>query len=107
MKSDENASDNRVALAVNLSRDELVAGEADRPEPIPSAPLLARVLERGNLQRALKQVCQNQGAPGIDGMSVDELPEHLKPHWLDIRCDIVVGRYRPQPVAARWLSYHR
>ena len=34
MKSDENASDNRVALAVNLSRDELVAGEADRPEPV-------------------------------------------------------------------------
>lgn len=69
MKSDGNASDNRVELAVNLSRDELVAGEADRPEPIPSAPLLARVLERGNLQRALKQVCQNQGAPGIDGMT--------------------------------------
>ena len=60
--------------------------------------LLERVLERDNLRRALKQVRRNQGAPGIDGMSVDELPEHLKHHWLDIRCDIVVGRYRPQPV---------
>lgn len=37
--------------------------------------LLARVLERENLQRALKQVRQNQGAPGIGGMTVDELPE--------------------------------
>jgi group II intron reverse transcriptase/maturase len=98
MKSDENASDNRVELAVNLSRDELVAGEADRPEPIPSAPLLARVLERGNLQRALKQVCQNQGAPGIDGMTVDELPDHLRHHWPEIRAQLETGRYWPLPV---------
>lgn len=98
MKSDGNASDNRVELAVNLSRDELVAGEADRPEPIPSDPLLARVLERGNLQRALKQVCQNQGAPGIDGMTVDELPDHLRHHWPEIRAQLETGRYWPLPV---------
>jgi RNA-directed DNA polymerase len=60
--------------------------------------LLERVLERDNLQRALKQVRRNQGAPGIDGMSVDELPEYLKPHWLTIKADILAGRYRPQPV---------
>jgi group II intron reverse transcriptase/maturase len=98
MKSDGNASDNRVALAVSLSRDELVAGEADRPEPIPSEPLLAGVLERGNLQRALKQVCQNQGAPGIDGMTVDELPDHLRHHWPEIRVQLETGRYWPLPV---------
>jgi RNA-directed DNA polymerase len=60
--------------------------------------LLERVLERDNLQRALKQVRRNKGAPGIDGMSVDELPEHLKHHWLDIKGDILAGRYRPQPM---------
>lgn len=60
--------------------------------------LLVRVLERENLQRALKQVRRNKGAPGIDGMSVDELPEYLKHHWPTIRCDILAGRYRPQPV---------
>jgi hypothetical protein len=38
--------------------------------------LLARVLERANLQRALKRVRQNKGAPGIDGMSVDEMTEY-------------------------------
>jgi RNA-directed DNA polymerase len=57
--------------------------------------LLGRALERENLQRALKQVRRNQGAPGIDGMSVDE---YLKHHWLDIKADILAGRYRPQPV---------
>ena len=60
--------------------------------------LLERVLARENLQRALKRVRQNKGAPGIDGMSVDALPEHLKQHWPQIKADILAGRYRPQPV---------
>ena len=41
---------------------------------------------------------QNKGAPGIDGMTVDELPEYLKHHWLEIRAQLESGRYRPQPV---------
>jgi hypothetical protein len=57
-----------------------------------------RVLERSNLQRALKQVRSNRGAPGIDGMSVDALPSYLKEHWLKIRAQLVAGRYRPRPV---------
>ena len=60
--------------------------------------LLARVLERDNLQRALKQVRRNKGAPGIDGISVDALPGYLKDHWLELRASIQCGRYRPQPV---------
>jgi group II intron reverse transcriptase/maturase len=60
--------------------------------------LLGRVLERDNLRRALKQVRRNKGAPGIDGMSVDELPKHLLHHWEAIKADILAGRYRPQPV---------
>ena len=63
-----------------------------------SGALLARVLERENLQRALKRVRQNKGAPGIDGMSVDELPEHLKHHWPQIKAELLAGRDRPQPV---------
>lgn len=79
-------------------RDEPVAGEPQHPESIPNSALLEAVLERANLQRALKQVRQNQGAPGIDGMTVDELPEYLRHHWEEIRAQLVAGRYRPQPV---------
>ena len=50
--------------------------------------LLVQVLERANLQRALKQVRQNKGAPGIDGMSVDELPDYLRHHWPEIRAQL-------------------
>jgi group II intron reverse transcriptase/maturase len=68
------------------------------PESIPTSALLERVLERANLQRALKQVRSNQGAPGIDGMTVDELPDYLRHHWVGIRAQLVAGTYRPQPV---------
>jgi len=47
--------------------DELVAGSDGQPESIPPRALLVQVLDRANLQRALKQVRRNQGAPGIDG----------------------------------------
>ena len=36
------------------------------------------VVERQNLQAALKRVRKNKGSPGIDGMTVDELPDHLR-----------------------------
>ena len=80
------------------SRDEPAAGERDAPESIPNYTLLERVVTRENLQRALKQVRRNRGAPGIDGMSVDELPQYLRHHWREIRAKLEAGTYRPQPV---------
>jgi RNA-directed DNA polymerase len=69
-----------------------------QPESIHTQALLAQVLDRANLQRALKQVRQNKGAPGIDGMTVDELPQYLRDHWLEIRAQLEAGRYQPRPV---------
>lgn len=97
-KSNGNASDPQRKLAAAQPLDEPVAGSDGQPESIPPCALLAQVLERANLQRALKQVRRNQGAPGIDGMTVEELPEYLKHHWLDIRAQLEAGHYRPQPV---------
>ena len=59
---------------------------------------MAQVLDRQNLHKALAQVRRNKGAPGIDGMSVEQLGEHLKAHWPAIRAQLVKGSYRPQPV---------
>jgi group II intron reverse transcriptase/maturase len=96
-KSNENAPDLQPRLAAAPPPGEPVAGSDGHPESIPPCALLAQVLERANLQRALKQVRQNKGAPGIDGMTVEELPEYLKHHWLDIRAQLETGHYRPQP----------
>jgi group II intron reverse transcriptase/maturase len=54
--------------------------------------------ERRNLRLALERVRKNGGSPGIDGMTVEELPDHLRAHWPAIREDLLAGRYQPQPV---------
>jgi len=67
-------------------------------EDTPVTSLMARVLERDNLRRALKQVIHNKGAPGVDGMTVEQLPGHLKHHWPTLKDQLQHGTYYPQPV---------
>ena len=51
--------------------------------------------------RALKQVQQNAGAPGVDGMTVHDLGRHVRRHWPEIRDQLLSGTYSPQPVLRR------
>ncbi len=75
------------------------ATAASRPEtPAALGPLMEAVVERDNLGKALTQVRRNQGAPGLDGMTVDELASYLRDHWPAIRTQLLDGTYRPQPV---------
>ena len=66
--------------------------------PAQSERLLEEVCDRANLLKALKQVKANQGSPGVDGMTVEQLPGHLKEHWPTLRVQLLAGTYRPQPV---------
>jgi RNA-directed DNA polymerase len=97
-KRDGIASDHLPLQAAATPQDELVAVLSGNPESIPSQALLAQVLDRANLRRALKQVRQNKGAPGLDGMTVEALPDYLRHHWPEIREQLEAGRYRPKPV---------
>jgi len=60
--------------------------------------LLEKILDRDNMNRALKRVKANKGKPGIDGMTVDELLPFLKENWDQIKQALMDGTYRPQPV---------
>lgn len=60
--------------------------------------LMEAVVERANAIAALKRVRQNQGSPGIDGMTVDDLPIYLARAWEAIRTQLLAGTYQPQPV---------
>lgn len=60
--------------------------------------LLEQVIERTNLRAALKRVRQNKGSPGIDGMRVEELSDHLREHWEEIRRHLLAGTYQPSAV---------
>jgi RNA-directed DNA polymerase len=60
--------------------------------------LMKEVLDKGNLEEALKQVMQNKGAAGINGMTVEELPAYLKENWKRIRKELMEGKYAPLAV---------
>jgi RNA-directed DNA polymerase len=66
--------------------------------PADTEGLMEEVCERGNCQQALKRVKGNKGSPGVDGMTVGELADHLKQHWPAIREQLLSGTYQPQPV---------
>jgi len=57
--------------------------------------VMEEVRGRGNCKQALARVKANKGSTGVDGMTVEQLPEHLKQHWAAIREH---KTYRPQPV---------
>jgi group II intron reverse transcriptase/maturase len=59
---------------------------------------MEEVLRRENLRAALKRVQANKGAPGVDGMTVDELAGYLRKAWPAIREQLLQGTYVPTPV---------
>ena len=61
-------------------------------------PSMEAIVERDNLKKALAQVRRNKGAPGLDGMTVDDLAPYLKDHWPELRTQLLAGTYRPLPV---------
>ena len=60
--------------------------------------LLELVVERSNVEAALRRVKKNKGSPGTDGMTVEELPAYVAEHWPRVREEILAGRYQPKPV---------
>ncbi len=63
-----------------------------------TAALMERVVDSCNVKAALKRVRQNKGSPGVDGMTIDELPTYLMENWQTIRARLLDGTYQPLPV---------
>lgn len=60
--------------------------------------MLELILSRENMTLAYKRVKSNGGAPGVDGLRVDELQLYLKTNWSSIKAGIIEGSYQPQSV---------
>jgi RNA-directed DNA polymerase len=81
----------------NLGTEPVVA--MTEPEsPAATMQLMEEVCERENLVRAWQRVRDNKGAPGVDGMTIDDAQSFLREHWPDIRSQLLAGTYQPQPV---------
>jgi len=74
------------------------AGKRGTESPAITEQLMEEVCERENCKQALKRVKANKGSAGVDGMTVQQLPEYLKQHWPAIREQLLSGTYKPQPV---------
>ncbi len=62
--------------------------------------LMERVLTPANLKRAYHRVVSNKGAPGADGMTVDQLAGYVKQYWPTLKARLLAGEYHPQGVRA-------
>ena len=61
-------------------------------------PTIESVVSDINMKRALKAVIRNKGSPGIDGVTTEEIERVMQKQWLQIKQDILEGKYRPSPV---------
>jgi RNA-directed DNA polymerase len=86
-------------------------GEAQRPQqreleslpamheterPTDTERMMEAICEWENLKEAIRQVKTNRGSAGIDGITVDELPDYRE--LVVIREQLLSGTYKPQPV---------
>ena len=105
----DGGTDNSAEMPKRSRRDgDGIAGDpaaACQAVPAPSglagdeAPtLLEEVLRRENLRRAYQRVRSNGGAPGVDGMTAQELPAYIQREWPRIQEQLLSGTYQPQPV---------
>src|SRR6516164_11720462 len=77
---------------------ESLAAKHRTESPAIGEQLMEEVCERENCKQALTRVKANKGSPGVDGMTVHDLPGYLKQHWPAIREQLLSGTYTPRPV---------
>jgi RNA-directed DNA polymerase len=77
---------------------ESLAANRRAESPGMGAQLMEAVCEWSNIQQAVRRVKRNHGSAGVDGMTVHQVPAHLKQHWPTLRAHLLGGTYRPQPV---------
>jgi group II intron reverse transcriptase/maturase len=83
------------AMVDKAKREESILPDDQHYEYIPK---IERVVGDYNIQEAVKMVTRNKGAPGVDGVTTEEIKGILQKEWPKIKQDILEGRYCPSPV---------
>ncbi len=92
------ADTGRNSVAATTRAEVDMATRSRAKAEVATTGLMEAVVERGNLMLAYQRVVENQGAAGVDAITVLELKEHLKRHWPTIRARLLAGEYRPMAV---------
>lgn len=80
------------------ARGDSLAAREHTERPMFDENMMEEVVARRNMQAALNQVRANKGSPGVDGMSVDGLPDYLEAHWPEFKGQLLAGTYQPQVI---------
>jgi RNA-directed DNA polymerase len=78
--------------------DELGTYDLSSENPTGTMRLMERIIAPENLRAAMRRVRKNKGAPGVDGMTVNELGAYLSANWQTIREQLLAGTYEPDAV---------
>ena len=87
-----------------LVEGELGTCDLSAENPKPGTDLMERVVAPENLRAAYRRVRANKGAPGVDGMTVNELAGYLRANGSVIREQLLAGEYQPAAVRGHELS---
>ena len=77
---------------------EVITAVPEPESPACGEDLMEAICDPDNVEAALCSVVRNKGAPGVDGITVRQLPDSLKTHWPEIENQLLQGCYQPQPV---------
>ena len=69
-----------------------------------SEKLMERIVERANMETAWRNVRANRGAPGPDGVTLDQFCATFGPQWPEVRRQLLEGTYQPGPARRKSIS---
>jgi RNA-directed DNA polymerase len=69
----------------------------------PPAMTMEEVASDENLRAAFEGVARNKGAAGPDGQGIEEVREHLEEILVQLRRELLTGRYRPGMIRRVWI----
>ena len=97
MQEDPTGEPTQGWLPLNCESD---LGEYDlsTETPTENMEMMERIVAPSNVREAYRRVKRNDGCPGVDGMTVEEMQVHLQNHWQQIRKELLDGTYKPFPV---------
>ncbi len=84
------------AREANSEETESSGAKNESEKPASTDRIMEEICEWENLKDAMWRVKANKGSAGIDGVTVDELPDYAE--LLVIREQLLSGTYMPQPV---------
>ena len=66
--------------------------------------LIDKIYNKNNILKAFKLVKKNNGAPGIDGVTVQYFTSLLDDKINEIHCELKEGNYKPSPVRRTYIK---